>query len=393
MAVNSPHLVGRWTSAPPPDQLLGAPAVLDEVGHRHHLEPVRARSTATRSGHAGHGAVVVHDLADDPGRVEPRQAGQVDRRLGLPGALQHAARARPQREDVARLHQVLGAAARVDGHLDGAGPVGGRDAGGDALPRLDGYREGGAEARLVVAASWGAAAALSARSAVRARQISPRPCLAMKLMASGVTNWAAMVRSPSFSRSSSSHDDHHAARLDLVEGLLDGGEWPDSVFLMTSPLRLRRIVEPLSSPSRRTHGAQGTLVQTIPRGPPQPVRLARIAARAQGLPHVAGQHVRLEVHPPPRADRVQRRLLQRVRDDAQTEIVVADVASPSARCRRPRSSPWRRRSPATPAGSDTRNLPGDPPLSSRPGPRPRRPRARAPDARPAGPPGPTPAPG
>ena len=40
--------------------------------------------------------------------------------------------------------------------------------------------------------------------AVRVRQIRPRPNLAMKLMASGVTISAAMVRSPSFSRSSSS---------------------------------------------------------------------------------------------------------------------------------------------------------------------------------------------
>jgi len=44
----------------------------------------------------------------------------------------------------------------------------------------------------------------SQRSGVSARQIRPRPCLAMKLIASGVTNWAAIVRSPSFSRSSSS---------------------------------------------------------------------------------------------------------------------------------------------------------------------------------------------
>ena len=42
------------------------------------------------------------------------------------------------------------------------------------------------------------------RSSVRVRQIRPRPCLAMKLTASGVTNSAAINRSPSFSRSSSS---------------------------------------------------------------------------------------------------------------------------------------------------------------------------------------------
>ncbi len=44
----------------------------------------------------------------------------------------------------------------------------------------------------------------SQRSPVSARQTRPRPWVAMKLMSSGVTFSAAMVRSPSFSRSSSS---------------------------------------------------------------------------------------------------------------------------------------------------------------------------------------------
>jgi hypothetical protein len=44
----------------------------------------------------------------------------------------------------------------------------------------------------------------SRRLSVSGRQISPRPYLAMKLTASGVTRSAAMHRSPSFSRSSSS---------------------------------------------------------------------------------------------------------------------------------------------------------------------------------------------
>src|SRR5690606_14083830 len=44
----------------------------------------------------------------------------------------------------------------------------------------------------------------SQRSWVSVRQIRPRACLAMKLTASGVTNSAAITRSPSFSRSSSS---------------------------------------------------------------------------------------------------------------------------------------------------------------------------------------------
>ena len=44
----------------------------------------------------------------------------------------------------------------------------------------------------------------SQRSSVRQRQTSPRACVTMKLTASGVANCAAIVRSPSFSRSSSS---------------------------------------------------------------------------------------------------------------------------------------------------------------------------------------------
>jgi hypothetical protein len=44
----------------------------------------------------------------------------------------------------------------------------------------------------------------SRRSALMGTQMRPRPCLAMKLMASGVTVSAAMTRSPSFSRSWSS---------------------------------------------------------------------------------------------------------------------------------------------------------------------------------------------
>ncbi len=43
-----------------------------------------------------------------------------------------------------------------------------------------------------------------ARSGVMARQIRPRACLAMKLIWSGVANWAGMMMSPSFSRSSAS---------------------------------------------------------------------------------------------------------------------------------------------------------------------------------------------
>ncbi len=62
----------------------------------------------------GHRAVVVHDLADHAGRVEAGQAREIDRGLGMAGALQRAAVARDQREDVARRHDVVRPARRVD---------------------------------------------------------------------------------------------------------------------------------------------------------------------------------------------------------------------------------------------------------------------------------------
>ena len=105
---------------------------------------------AREVGDARHGAVVVHDLADHAGRTQPGEHGQVDRRLGLAGALEHAAAPRAQREDVARPQQVVGTGARIDRGQDGGGAVGRRDPGRDLAARLDRHRERGAERRGVV---------------------------------------------------------------------------------------------------------------------------------------------------------------------------------------------------------------------------------------------------
>ena len=100
---------------------------------------------------ARHGAVGVHHLADDAGGEEARQAREIDRALGLPGAHQHAALARAQREDVARARRgrpglAFGAtAARMVVRAVGRG-----DAGGDAARRLDRDGERGLERRGVV---------------------------------------------------------------------------------------------------------------------------------------------------------------------------------------------------------------------------------------------------
>ena len=72
----------------------------------------------------------------------------------------------------------------------------------------------------------------SQRSAVSVRQISPRPSLAMKLIASGVANWAASVRSPSFSRVSSSQTTTIRPRRmsSIASSIVAKGAWVAVVF-------------------------------------------------------------------------------------------------------------------------------------------------------------------
>ena len=125
-------------------------AIADQVLDGADLEAV-ALGEGDQVRHARHGAVVVHDLADDAGRVEPGEAREIDGGLRVAGADQHAALARDQREDVAGRDDVVVVLGGVDGGGDGAGAVVRGDAGGDALARLDRDGEGRAVARLVLA--------------------------------------------------------------------------------------------------------------------------------------------------------------------------------------------------------------------------------------------------
>ena len=102
---------------------------------------------APQLGLAGHAhLLLVDDLAEDARRVQARQAGEVDGGLGVAGALEHAALAGLEREDVAGAGQVAGAGGRVDERLHGGGPVERRDAGGRAVPVVDAHEERGAHA-------------------------------------------------------------------------------------------------------------------------------------------------------------------------------------------------------------------------------------------------------
>src|SRR5512145_803688 len=92
-------------------------------------------------GHACHGSILVHDLADYAGRAQPSEAGQIDGPFGLAGSNENATVTRAQRVHMPRHYQVFGRRARVGSSANGMRAIGGTDAGANASPRLDAHRK------------------------------------------------------------------------------------------------------------------------------------------------------------------------------------------------------------------------------------------------------------
>ena len=129
------------------DQLLGLEPVRDELRHGDEGEAVLLGAIAWSSGRRAIEPSAIQDLADDAGRNQAGQPGEVHAGLGLPDPLQHAAGPGAKREDVARAAQVGGHGGGIDGDVDRRGAVAGRDAGGhaEAALRVDADREGGGQ--------------------------------------------------------------------------------------------------------------------------------------------------------------------------------------------------------------------------------------------------------
>ena len=130
-------------------ELLGLATIGDQVGDGSHLEAV-LRGELQEFGKPCHRAVVVHHLADHAGGLEPGDARDIDRRLGMASANEDAAVPRDEGKDVAWGHDIEGALGGIDGDGDGMRAILRRNSRGDALARLDRYREGGAMPGLVV---------------------------------------------------------------------------------------------------------------------------------------------------------------------------------------------------------------------------------------------------
>ena len=182
MQRNGPHGVGMRGLADAVDELLGPAPVADEVGDRDEQQVVLG-TEALEIGHPRHRAVVVDDLAQHPGGVEPGEPGQIDGGLGVAGPLEHAARPGAQREDVTGPGQVVATDGGVGQGPDGQGPVAGRDARGGALDEVDRVGEGGAVA-LGVALHHEGQIELVAALARRGRHRSPPTCDARRTRSS-----------------------------------------------------------------------------------------------------------------------------------------------------------------------------------------------------------------
>ena len=108
------------------DQLLAAASVADQ-----HLD--RDDRQAERRGDlvellAAGDVDAVEDLAEDAGRLQAGEPGEVDRRLGVAGPAEDAPFPRDQREQVAGPDQVVGPGGRVDDRPDRPRPLLGADA-------------------------------------------------------------------------------------------------------------------------------------------------------------------------------------------------------------------------------------------------------------------------
>src|SRR5581483_3395563 len=124
-------------------------AVANQFGDRQHLQPM-VLTELHQVRHARHGAVVVHDLADHAGGGKAGEPSQVHGGFGLASAHQHTTAASAQREYVPRTRQVCGTGRRINCHPDGVRAIVGRDTGGNAVARVNGLAESGAELRCVL---------------------------------------------------------------------------------------------------------------------------------------------------------------------------------------------------------------------------------------------------
>ena len=111
-------------------------AVSDEIRDGADLEAMLG-GERDEVGQAGHCAIVFHDLADHASGLAACEAGDINRRLCVACAYEHAAVAGAQREDVTRRRDRGGGVFLIDRGGDCQGAVRGRNPGADTFAGFD----------------------------------------------------------------------------------------------------------------------------------------------------------------------------------------------------------------------------------------------------------------
>src|SRR5262249_14572845 len=188
------------------DESLSTKPVSNQICNRYDLD-LAVTGKLDQIRHSRHGAVLFHDFAYHTGGEECLCGGQVQPLLGFaPPDLSYT---QPSR---ARKGKMCPGRARSLGLVLGSIAVRTVCARSKAEMPVETFRRASIVTQKAVpyddvllwSETMSGICNSSSRCPVIGRHMRPRPCVAMKLMASGVTFSAAIMRSPSFSRSSSS---------------------------------------------------------------------------------------------------------------------------------------------------------------------------------------------
>ena len=169
------------------DQLLALAAILDQLLDGDDLQVVLPCQIVELVARGALAAVGQH-FAKNARGLKPGHAGQVNRRLGMPGPAKHPPFFGDQRRDVAGAEEIVRLAGGIDDGQDRGGPLLGGNAGTHAA-MIDGNREIRSQGGRIIL-HHGVEIESLAGSGRSGTQSCPRP-LSMKLMISGVTFSAA----------------------------------------------------------------------------------------------------------------------------------------------------------------------------------------------------------
>ena len=204
------------------DEAFGSAAVFDDLSDGTGLQTVFFLVVA-QIADPSHGAVFVHDLAEDSSWAEPGHPGEIDRRFGVSRAPKDTIVCSLQRKDMPGLHERIRPGGLVGEEADGKGAIGGGDPSGDSFRGIDCDGEGGAVTLAIAPGHGGKVegfyAGASDRGANQAPPVSGHEGDHLGGGPGGCANEVRFVFAAGIVR-----DDDKFSSCDLGDDLFDGSE-------------------------------------------------------------------------------------------------------------------------------------------------------------------------